>query len=321
MNQIDENRRLKDFAILAVILGFAALLIGLSTLVGNELLVGWLRFIGRVIPKVKVRVDGVAVFGVGTLLVCAFTHSFLKWLVRESQLKRSVPLVPWRLSSSIALVAIILLVFAIGISMAGIVHQIGWIMNSPRGLYVSEIQTEEDASRSPYDPAITASGTDVSWIYVSLPFYYIRPDLDRTLPWNAEPNKQKLKVLVMDVLCPSQGYPHKSMDGLGLTHVVGNREVTESGQRLRSSDFSDTSRTILAGEINVGFSPWAMPNNGRSPANGISQDWSRVGNQSLGFGSAHTAGANIIMVDASVSFMSRDTDPKVLEQLGRLKTK
>jgi hypothetical protein len=165
-------------------------------------------------------------------------------------------------------------------------------------------------------------GNHASWIFESLVYLsHVQPEIDRSQPWNGESNITKVKGLVFEAICPSQGYPHKSLDGLGLTHVVGNREVTESGRPLKLKDFEDASQTIMAGEINVGFSPWAMPNNGRLPKHGIRKDWSHISNDSLGFGSSHHSGANMLMVDSSVQFLSDKTDPVVLEQLGRLRTK
>ena len=318
----DESGRNKRTAIVAAVLGSVLVLFALSSSVALELLTGWFHFAIRVLPKVRVRWDGIAVFTIGTLFACALSHFFLRWLVRESQLRRSVPVATWRVSSSVSLVAILLFIFAIGISMAGIVHQVGWIMNSPKGLYTTEVQTEEDASRSPYKPEIVAVGNQVSWIFESLIYIgYMRPEIDRSQPWNGESNKNKVTGLVPETLCPSQGFPHKSLDGLGLTHIVGNREVTEHGRELRLIDFESASQTIMAGEIQIGFSPWAMPNNGRLPKHGIRQEWSQVANGSLGFGSSHNSGANMLMVDDSVLFLSNQTDPKVLEQLGQLKVK
>lgn len=322
MIQNKEVGPLSRTTLIAAALGVSLVTAALSSSIGMELLRGWLTFAVRVIPKVKVRWDGLVIFTLGFLLACALTHCFLQWLVRESQLKRSAAIVPWRLSSSVSLVAIVLLIFAIGISMAGIVHQVGWIMNSPKSLYVGEIQSEEDAQRSPYRPELVATTTHASWIFESLPFiHYMWLEIDRSQPWNSELNKSKVKGLVIEALCPSQGYPYKSPDGLGLTHVVGNLEVTECGRKLRLSDIEDTSQTILAGEIQVGFSPWAMPDNGRPLKYGIRHDWSHVANDSLGFGSSHTSGANFVLLDGSVSFLSTATDPKVLEQLGKLKVK
>jgi prepilin-type processing-associated H-X9-DG protein len=62
-----------------------------------------------------------------------------------------------------------------------------------------------------------------------------------------------------------------------------------------------------------------MPNNGRNLKNRIRNDWSKVPNENLGFGSSHTGGANMLKVDGAVEFLSEKTDSKVLEQLGHLK--
>ena len=316
MEQNEARRRLNRTALVTTLIAIALFMLAQSSSFCIELLTGWLHFAMRVVPKVRVRLDGIAIFAVGMLLACALTHFFLRWLVRESQLKRNVRLTPWRASSSVSLVAIILLVFAIGISMAGIVHQVGWIISSPKGLYTSEIQTEEDASRSPYQPGVVAVGNQVSWIFEILPYLpAMKPEIDRSKPWNEESNKAKLNGLVIQVFCPSQGHPHKAVDGLGLTHVVQNREL----KSIRNIE--NASQTIMAGEIQLGFSPWEMPNNGRLPKHGIRNNWSDVPNESLGFGSSHISGANMLMADDSVSFLSVETDPKVLEQLGQPKFK
>ena len=309
-------------ALISIALGAVLSAILFSSSICEELLIGWCRFAIRVVPKAKVHWDGVAIFSLGTLIACLLTHVFLRWLVHESQLKRQVPLAPWRLASSVSLVVIVLLIFLIGISMAGIVHQVGWIINSPEDRYVSTVQTEKDSMRSPYRPGVIATSNQASWIFEILPYsHYMQPEIDRAEPWNGESNISKAKGLVSDALCPSQGYPHKTPDGLGLTHIVGNSQVTESNRMLQLKDFGDASNTIFAGEIQVGFSPWAMPNNGRQFRHGIRNDWSNAPNENLGFGSSHTGGANILKVDGAVEFLSGKTDSRVLEQLGQLKLK
>ena len=305
--------------VLGGLVGLGLLGLMMTSLIGYELLTGWASFVRRVFPKVRLRPDGIALFCFGTFAVVVLTHFFLHWLVRESQRKRNAKQVPWPLASSFSLVSIVLLIFGIGIAMAGIVHQVGWIINSPVGSLVNEVQSESDARRSPYQPEVLAKGNQASWIFESLIFTHVQPTINRNEPWNSPSNAEKIKCLVVEALCPSQGYPHKTQDGLGLTHVVGNREVTESEKKLRLQDLDGIGQTVLGGEIQIGFSPWAMPNNGRSMNHGIRSDWNNTPNAQLGFGSTHGGGANLMVLDGSVSFMSDKTDAKVLEQLGRLK--
>jgi prepilin-type processing-associated H-X9-DG protein len=98
-------------------------------------------------------------------------------------------------------------------------------------------------------------------------------------------------------------------DGFALIHYAGNSKVLNAGPGMKRSDITDgASNTILLGEVNGNFQPWGKPGNWRDPAAGI--------NTPDGFGGAEASGgAQFLMVDGSVRFVSKDVDPQVLKAL------
>jgi hypothetical protein len=104
-----------------------------------ELLIGWVGFIRRVTPQVRVRWDlvGSALF-YATVLV-AGSHAFLRWLYREM----SGPVVAggspasraWRLRWTLGGFAIIVLMFTAGMAAIGVAHQTAWLVTSREPLF------------------------------------------------------------------------------------------------------------------------------------------------------------------------------------------
>lgn len=105
-----------------------------------ELTFGWVAFLGRVSPLIRVRWDlvGSAVLYVAVLVVGS--HYFLIWLYRE--LNRSTtssgPTASraWRWRWTLSGFVIVLLMFSAGMAAMGILHQTAWQLQSPEKLYV-----------------------------------------------------------------------------------------------------------------------------------------------------------------------------------------
>ena len=286
--------------------------------VTNALLLGWLAFLQRVVPGIHVRIDGLLIFVVGFVIAVVCTHIMAVWLSREVSHRLDV-VRTWRLRTSVSLVALLLMMFVIGIAVSGVVHQTGWLLSSPASLAVSEVQTAKDAQLSRYDPHEAEIGQ--SWITQVL--YYLSavpPTVDSSEPWNGPKNAAGFRAIIPDAICPSQGYPIRSPDGFGLSHVTANDELFRETKPRRIDRFDQTSETIMLGEVNAGLVPWGSQENVRPTELGINQNWNQGKPERVGYGSFHQRGANFTMLDGSVRFLSHSTDQKVLRDMGRLKT-
>ena len=287
-----------------------------------HLLGGWLSFLGYVLPKVRVRLDGIAFFVIG----CAVCVVLLQWLMSWFLEARAKSLgkdyaARWRWRHSAAVIALLLMMFAIVTAMAGVTHQVGWLIRSPVVWYSSEIQSDEDNRLSPYrigviDPQVTGR----SWIGAIAPYLPVAiEDVDDKLPWNDPRNVHQYRKVDPNLFNPRASLPHKSPDGMGLNHFAGNASILirEKALRLAELQLSDT---ILVGEVNQALEPWGRPGNCRSADSGLNVVGPKKPGTAIGFGSPVPDGVTVFgLMDGSVRALSSQTDPEVLRQLGKVK--
>jgi hypothetical protein len=98
------------------------------------LILGWLKFLSRTIPKISWNWDlvGMALLCLAALL--GLTHGFLRWLIAQIGMSRGKAWFwPWRFTWCGTLSTGVL--FLVGMASGGIVHQAGWIASSPESLY------------------------------------------------------------------------------------------------------------------------------------------------------------------------------------------
>ena len=284
----------------------------------SELSLGWFHFLGAVLPKIRIRWDGIAIFIFLFLFCIACTHYLLAWLANEIGTRRGQS-IRWRRRSSAALVSMLLLVFVIGMCMTGVVHQAGWLINAPVSFYVAEMQTQQDSDQSLYRPFEVDTSIGQNWLAASLVFIRYEPiNIDSTKAWNAPENEAPFRKFIPEVICPSRSNPKRSPDGFALSQIAAN-PIMVNTPNLRSSDLKDAAQTIFAGEVNAAFMPWGSKGNSRALELGIQKNWSGVPRGKVGYGSVHSAGANFAFADGSVQFQSDNTDKRVLEALGRIK--
>jgi hypothetical protein len=148
--------------------------------------------------------------------------------------------------------------------------------------------------------------------YIDQTPLFKRIDLQRA--WNSAPNAPHFHTRI-----PVYQNPHivrnvaaeSLVDNAGFSHshYAANERVLGANSRMEIGDISDgTSNTIMAGDVNGNFRPWGDPVNWRDPAAGINSSAS-------GFGSPFSGGANFLLCDGTVRFISEKVDPAVLKAI------
>lgn len=90
------------------------------------LAVGWVMYIGRVVPKLTIDAGSAGLFAVCLVLAAVFGQQFCAWIWRANQTESR-----WRFKWTAIALAMILTLFAAGIAMTGVVHQTAWLAKSP----------------------------------------------------------------------------------------------------------------------------------------------------------------------------------------------
>jgi hypothetical protein len=234
--------------------------------------------------------------------------------------------------------------FAVGYSAIGLARHLGWALSSSEPTYRNRVYGSEwphgpassyhfqeasnlkliglafhnyhdwyhDGNKSfPAGATYSESGKPLhSWPTQLLPFLNYSTEIRTELPWNHPENVATFQSPIPEFYNPTLHYAEQfDGDGFALIHYAGNIKVLNAGSKITFSDVRDgLSNTILLGEVNGNFQPWGKPGNWRDPAAGI--------NTPDGFGGAEASGgAQFLMVDCSVRFISRDVDPQVLKAL------
>ena len=257
----------------------------------------------------------------------------------------------WRLRWTVTLISLLLVLITSGISLIGISHQLWWmatrdqkalLRGRPISLFYPVTSIEGQRRRAsgshlkqiglgmhnyhdehhqlPIGATVNAIGNPHhGWAVQILP-YLDQPDLfqqiDFNQPWTAEENRQVFKKRLRVLENPGLNYDFEPGDyeqtdrsGYRPAHYAANQRLLGINGGLRIRDIKDgTSQTIMGGEVKAGIRAWGDPLNFRDPARGI--------NQGPGtFGGPFGSGANVLISDGSVRFLSEDIDPGVLKAL------
>lgn len=115
-------------AVVSIILGCFA-----PAAVVFHLLFGWVYYVGRVIPSVRIEAGGVVLALLCLVGVAVLGHWLAGWLWREMQSEGSKS--RWKVRWTAMSLGVVLLMFICGIAATGVVHQVGWLVRSEERLF------------------------------------------------------------------------------------------------------------------------------------------------------------------------------------------
>lgn len=300
----------------------------------TALLFGWLSFFARVIPQVRVYWPSVILGLTAFVMFTVGLHWFLTQLLTSSTATLSSEPAPqrWRFRWTAAAVSMVIVAFAAGISLVGVVHQVGWLANSKESLIGEALEysrvgdvrnnlmdislgvsnAESARDRYPASALLSPEGQPLhGWEFQILPYAGYYADADRQRPWNDPVNQKYFKCVIPFFINSEFRTPElENGEGYGLNHFSANSRVLTADKKAHNRAINDgASNTILLGEVNADFSPWGRPGNVRDPAAGINR-----GPETFG-GPPNRRGAYFSMADGSARLIAEDVDPEVLKAL------
>jgi prepilin-type processing-associated H-X9-DG protein len=297
------------------------------------LIFGWMSYLARVLPEVRINGEGVATALVCLVVFTAGSHAFLRWCSEQAGGAKGPVGRRWRWRWTAWLVVGLVLMFIAGLAAGGIAHQVGWLITSPEPIVAGDAGPAALRAQSTnnlkqmglalynYQQAVgtfPAGGTFdrqgrplQSWQTIILPYLEFKDLSDRIdfgIPWDDPRNASAFQTTVNTYLFPTIR-EQKDPAGYALSHYAANARMLGGDVGRSPRDVTDgTSQTLMAGEVIEGFKPWGDPTNWRDPALGLNRS-------PAGFGSKSKGGVTFLFVDGSVRFIKDSIDPRLLQAL------
>ncbi|HEX6986597.1 MAG TPA: DUF1559 domain-containing protein [Planctomycetaceae bacterium] len=294
-------------------------------------LFGWAGFLRRVVPQMTADRGSIAVAAVALLLFTVGIHVMARRGYRRFASGRDDLPPKWRLKWTLSLVALTFVLFAAGVAITGLTHQVAWLASSDEPIAAEtavvhspdlrtslrwlvlgfNYQSDIDGALPP-GGSFTPTGVGLhSWeSHLLVGLGYQNP-IDFERPWRDPVNEGHFRSVVPEFINPGfRTADFRDSEGFGLSHFAANVHTLGPNTALKPDEITDgASNTILIGEVNTGFRPWGDPVNWRDPAAGL-------GETPVTFGGApSTGGATFLMADGSVRTVSDDVAPSVLRAL------
>jgi hypothetical protein len=296
----------------------------------GTLVIGWWRFLARVLPQQHINRSGMATAAICLLLLAVGMQWFLSWFYTawqassEEQPHQST----WRFRWTAYLLGLIMLTFAAGTAFVGVVHQTTWLTTSPepRTILVPAVGGESETvnslkfiglglhnySSTFHDLPRSATGKH-SWITPMLPYMVIsNREYDFSKPWNDAANKTICQRAIIDFLKGDVREEYRNKEGYAVSHFAGNVHVFARGSDRKVRMEALPGSTLLVGEAAGNFRAWADPENLRDPLIGIATSPD-------GFGNTSGSGAYFVEASGAVKFINRDIAPEILQSISGLR--
>lgn len=293
---------------------------------GDSILLGWARFLQRVLPAVRFDLSGVMLSVVAAVLLVIVLHFQIR-KVRDSAERK------WSLRGTLAVVVAGLGSCVAGICLVGFIHEMLWMARSQepvmrlgiknrvarkvqslsqmRNIALGLLNYESSFNTFPDGGTFGPSGKGYhGWSTVLLPYLdqstlYRQIDFHR--PWDDPTNYVAFATRVREFEYPGERVT--APGGYATTVYASNLLVIGPGLGMSQSAITDgTSTTLMLGEAKGAFRPWGHPLNSRDAQRGINK-------VPEGFGGPWNGGANFIMGDGSGRFLNESIDPRVLRAL------
>lgn len=111
------------------------------------LLTGWWRFLLRTIPAIHGNLDVFLMSGLCVVVVLVGAQWFFKWLGKSVPLMQAtLPARGWPWKWTYSGVIALALLFLVGMSVGGVVHQLGWFFSDPRPMFEARRFGGEDVN-------------------------------------------------------------------------------------------------------------------------------------------------------------------------------
>jgi hypothetical protein len=225
--------------------------------------------------------------------------------------------------------------FVVGIATVGVVHQIGWMANSPGPMVEGGIHSAARRAGSsnylkqlvlathnwidahnnnelPPGYSVDSLGRPLhGWPMHLLPYLeygMVHSRIDSSRPWDDPVNRAAITEVIRPFVNPYFKDTESDQSGRALIHYAGNSYALPPKQGLKlPADFKDgTANTFLYGEVSAGFRPWGDPANLRDPERGIRPS-------AKSFAGPWSSGTLFAMADGSVRIVSNSISRETLK--------